>query len=170
MLQLGDVAKKAGDLQRAISIYSRLEAMKTSQLRGEAQFGIAECYETMAAKAPNPASASQMQDRAFQEFKKVYDQFPESGRVGEAVAKMANYYYTQKDYARAVDTFETVLNNHPDAKFLDVILFNYGRCLYRMERKGDARRRFDQLIGEFPESPLAADAKKISEALAKAGF
>jgi len=170
MLQLGDVAKKGGDLQRAISIYSRLADMKTSQLRGEAQFGIAECYETMAAKAPNPASASQMQDRAFQEFKKVYDQFPESGRVGEAVAKMANYYYTQKDYARAVDTFETVLNNHPDAKFLDVILFNYGRCLYRMERKGDARRRFDQLIGEFPESPLAADAKKISEALAKAGF
>jgi tetratricopeptide (TPR) repeat protein len=170
MLQLGDVARKAGDLQRAIGIYSRLEAMKTSQLRGEAQFGIAECYETMAAKATNPASASQMQDRAFQEFKKVYDQFPESGRVGEAVAKMANYYYTQKDYARAVDTFETVLNNHPDAKFLDVILFNYGRCLYRMERKGDARRRFDQLIGEFPESPLAADAKKISEALAKAGF
>lgn len=170
MLQLGDVAKKGGDLQRAISIYSRLEAMKTSQLRGEAQFGIAECYEIMANKAPNPAAASQMQDRAFQEFKKVYDQFPESGRVGEAVAKMANYYYTQKDYARAVDTFETVLNNHPDAKFLDVILFNYGRCLYRMERKGDARRRFDQLIGEFPESPLAADAKKISEALAKAGF
>lgn len=170
MLQLGDVAKKAGDLQRAISIYSRLEAMKTSQLRGEAQFGIAECYETMATKSTNPAAASQMQDRAFQEFKKVYDQFPESGRVGEAVAKMANYYYTQKDYARAVDTFETVLNNHPDAKFLDVILFNYGRCLYRMERKGDARRRFDQLIGEFPESPLAADAKKISEALAKAGF
>ena len=170
MLQLGDVAKKSGDLQRAISIYSRLADMKTSQLRGEAQFGIAECYETMANKAPNPASASQMQDRAFQEFKKVYDQFPESGRVGEAVAKMANYYYTQKDYARAVDTFETVLNNHPDAKFLDVILFNYGRCLYRMERKADARRRFDQLIGEFPESPLAADAKKISEALAKAGF
>jgi TolA-binding protein len=170
MLQLGDVAKKAGDLQRAISIYSRLEAMKTSQLRGEAQFGIAECYEMMAAKATNPASAAQMQDRAFQEFKKVYDQFPESGRVGEAVAKMANYYYTQKDYARAVDTFETVLNNHPDAKFLDVILFNYGRCLYRMDRKAEARRRFDQLIGEFPESPLAADAKKISEALAKAGF
>jgi outer membrane protein assembly factor BamD (BamD/ComL family) len=39
-----------------------------------------------------------------------------------------------------------------------------------MERKADARRRFDQLISEFPESPLATDAKKISEALAKAGF
>ena len=119
-------------------------------------------------RQPKAAAAAQLQDRAFQEYKKVYDQFPESGRVGEAVAKMANYYYKQKDYARAIDTFETVLNNHPDAKFLDVILFNYGRCLYRMERKAEAKQRFDQLIGEFPESPLAADAKKISEALAKA--
>ena len=82
---------------------------------------------------------------------------------------MANYYYVQKDYARATDTFETVLNNHPDARFLDVILFNYGRCLYRMERRPEAKQRFDQLISEFPESPLASDAKKISEALAKAG-
>lgn len=168
LLQLGDVSRKQGDLQRAIGIYSRLVAMQTSQLRGEAQYGIAECYEQMAGKSEGPAAA-QLQDRSFQEYKKVYDEFPDSGRVGEAVAKMANYYYIQKDYARAIDTFETVLNNQPDAKFLDVILFNYGRCLYRMDRKGDAKRRFDQLISEFPESPLAADAKKISEALAKAG-
>ena len=87
--------------------------------------------------------------------------------MGEAVAKMANYYYQQQDYGRAIDTFETVLNDHPDAKFLDVILFNYGRCLYRMGRKGQARQRFDQLIGDYPESALAPDAKKISEALAR---
>ena len=81
---------------------------------------------------------------------------------------MANYYYRQKDYARAIDTFETVLGSSPDAKYLDVILFNYGRCLYRMNRKSEARQRFDQLISDYPESPLAIDAKKISEALAKA--
>ena len=166
LLRLADVAKKQGDLERAIGVYSRLVSMPNSLLRGEAQFGIAECFETKAGKAQGEAAA-QLRDRAFQEFKRVYDQFPESGRVGEAVAKMANYYYIQKDYARAIDTFETVLNNQPDAKFLDVILFNYGRCLFRMDRKAEAQRRFEQLIGEFPESPLAADAKKISEALAK---
>jgi len=37
-----------------------------------------------------------------------------------------------------------------------------------MNRKDDARRRFDQLISDYPESPLAVDAKKISEALTKA--
>lgn len=169
LLQLADVAREQGNLSRAIGIYNRLVQMQSSQLRGEAQFGIAECYEKMAEEREGPA-ASQMQDRAFQEYKKVFDQFPDSGRVGEAVARMANYYYQQKDYARAVDTFETVLSNYPDAKFLDVILFNYGRCLYRMDRRAQARRRFDQLIGDYPESALAADARKISEALVKAGF
>jgi TolA-binding protein len=169
LLQMADVVRKQGNLQRAVGLYSQLVNMQTSQLRGEAQFGIAECYEQMAKDAPEQGSAA-LYDRAFQEYKKVFDVFPDSGRVGEAVAKMANYYYQQKDYARAVDIFETVLGDHPDAKFLDVILFNYGRCLYRMERKSDARRQFDQLIAEFPESPLASDAKKITEALAKGGF
>lgn len=168
LLQLAEVARKQGDLNRAIGVFSRLVRMEASQLRGEAQFGIAECYTAMAEQTEG-ARATQLYDRAFQEYKKVFDQFPESGRVGEAVAQMANYYYRQQDYARAVDTFETVLANYPDARFLDVILFNYGRCLYRMNRKAEARQRFDQLIGDYPESSLASDAKKISEALAKAG-
>ena len=167
LLQLADVARKQKNYNRAIGIYARLVNMQTSQLRGDAQFGIAECYDEMAAEAPEQ-QANQLYDRAFQEYKKVFDQYPDSGRVGEAVAKMANYYYRQKDYTRAIDTFETVLASHPDARFLDVILFNYGRCLYRMNRKEDARRRFDQLISDYPESPLAVDARKISEALTKA--
>lgn len=168
LLQLADVALKQNNFNRAIGVYQRLVNMQTSQLRGEAQFGIAQCYDKMAEQQTAEAAKAQLFDRAFQEYKKVFDNFPESGRVGEAVAQMANYYYRQKDYARAVDIFETVLENHPDAKFLDVILFNYGRCLYRMDRKAEARKRFDQLIGDYPESPLAGDAKKISEALNKA--
>jgi tetratricopeptide (TPR) repeat protein len=164
LLQLAEVARKQGDLNRAIGIYSRLVNMRTSQLRGEAQFGIAACYEQKADETEG-MGADQLRDRAFEEYTKVFEHFPDSGRVGEAVAKMAEYYYQQKDYARAIDTFETVLSYHPDAKFMDVILFNYGRCLYRMGRKADAQRRFDQLIADFPESTMASDAKKISDAL-----
>jgi len=163
-----DLGRQQTFLQRAIGIYTTLLQIEKSQLRGEAQFGIAECYEEMAKAADGPGAAP-LFDRAFQEYKKVYDGFPDSGRVGEAVAKMANYYYQQKDYRRAIDIFESVLSSHQDAKYLDVILFNYGRCLYRMDRKADARKQFDQLIADFPESPLASDAKKISEALRKAG-
>ncbi|TWU26639.1 tol-pal system protein YbgF [Novipirellula galeiformis] len=169
LLQLGEVAIKQENFRRAIGIYTRLVEMEQSQLRGEAQFGIAEVYQKMA-EAAGERGGAELGDRAFQEYKKVFDHFPDSGRVGEAVAKMADYYYQREDFDRAIDTFETVLDNHPDAIFLDVILFNYGRCLYRMQRKAEARRRFDQLISEFPESPLASDAKQISMTLSQAGF
>ena len=76
----------------------------------------------------------------------------------------------KEDYTRAVDVFENVLSDHPDANFLDVILFNYGRCLYKLERKPEARRRFEQLINDYPESEIASEANKIVGALKKAGF
>ncbi len=167
ILQQARVAQKRGDFPRAIALFSNLTSLTKSQLRGEGQYGIGECYEEMA-KAAARASSEPLFERAFQAYKAVFDQFPESGRVGDAVAKMANFYYQKQDFARAVDVFEKVLADHPDANFLDVILFNYGRCLYRMDRKSDAKRRFDQLIDEFPESPLAAEAKRISQALTKA--
>ena len=166
MVQQAHVARKQGDLARAISLYTSIVRLQNSPLRGEGQFGIAECYEEMALKAPANRS-EQMFERAFVEYKKVYEQFPDSGRVGEAVAKMANFYYQKKDYSRAVDVFENVLTDYPDANFLDVILFNYGRCLYRLGRKGEAKNQFDQLLNDFPESTLAPEAKKIVGALSQ---
>ena len=151
-----------------MALYNNLTRLTKSQLRGEGQYGIGECYEEMAKAAGG--NNGQMYERAFQAYKTVFDQFPESGKVGDAVAKMASFYYQRKDYARAVDVFEKVLSDYPDGNFLDVILFNYGRCLYRMERKGEARKRFDQLIDEFPQSQLAPEAKRIAQALAKGGF
>ena len=165
---MAHVARKQGDLARAISLYTAIVRLQNSPLRGEGQFGIAECYEEMVIKAPANRSA-QLFERAFVEYKKVYEQFPDSGRVGEAVAKMANFYYQKKDYARAVDVFENVLTDYPDANFLDVILFNYGRCLYRLGRKGQAKQQFDQLLNDFPESTLAPEAKKIVGALGRSG-
>ena len=168
ILQQARVAQKSGDFARAIALYTNLTRLTKSQLRGEGQYGIGECYEDMAKAARG--NAEQMYERAFQAYKLVFDQHSESGKVGDAVAKMASFYYQKKDYGRAVDVFEKVLSDHPDANFLDVILFNYGRCLFRLDRRAEARKRFDQLIDEFPESQLAPEAKRISQALAKSGF
>jgi tetratricopeptide (TPR) repeat protein len=169
VLQQAQVARKRGELGRAISLYGSLLKIETSSLRGEAQFGMGEVYEEMAAATTGEA-ADNLYEKAFQAYKDVYEKFPESGRVGDAVARMANFYYQKKDYARAVDVFESVLDKHPDANFLDVILFNYGRCLYRLDRKREARAQFDHLLAEFPDSTLAQEARQISDALGKAGF
>ena len=126
------------------------------------------CYEKMAETATGSRSQSYY-EKAFENYQKVYEQFPESGRVGDAVARAANYFYQRQDYQRAIDVFEGVIANHPDANFLDVIHFNYGRCLYRVDRKNAARQQFDLLVADYPESKLAEEAKRISDALVKAG-
>ena len=169
MLQQAHVERKRENFTRAINLYSSIAKLPTSPLRGEGQFFTGECYEAMALKA-TAGQSSQLFEKAFLAYQKVYEQFPDSGRVGDAVAKMAAFYYQKEDYSRAVDVFENVLSDHPDANFLDVILFNYGRCLYKLERKPEARRRFEQLINDYPESEIAAEANKIVEALKKAGF
>ena len=167
MLQQAHAFRGQGNFGQAITLYSSVLRLNNSPLKGEAQFGVAETYEQMAKDARAEQSA-QMFERSFVEYRKVYEQFPDSGRVGDAVAKMANFYYQKEDYSRAIDVFENVLSDYPDANFLDVILFNYGRCLFRLDRRREAQRMFDQLINEFPESDLAPEAKRISEALAKA--
>ena len=169
MLKQAQIARKQGGFRDAISLYGSLLKLNTSNLRDEAQFGIAECYEKMA-EAGTGSRARSYYEKAFENYQKVYEQFPESGRVGDAVARAANYFYQRQDYQRAIDVFEGVIANHPDANFLDVIYFNYGRCLYRVDRKKVARQQFDLLVADFPESKLAAEAKRISDALVKAGF
>ncbi|MGI9240592.1 MAG: tetratricopeptide repeat protein, partial [Verrucomicrobiales bacterium] len=121
MLQQARVARKQDDLPRAIRLYSSLVKLQDSPLKGEAQFGIGECYEEMGGKAKSE-QAPPLYERAFEAYKRVYEQYPDSGRIGDAVAKMANFYYQRKDYSRAIDVFENVLDEHPDANFLDVIL------------------------------------------------
>ena len=169
MMQQAQVEQKRGNYNQAINLYSSIAKLPDSDLRGDGQFHVGECYEAMALKAP-AKQAERLFEQAFLAYQKVYENHSESGRVGDAVARMATFYYKKEDYARAIDVFENVIADYPDANFLDVILFNYGRCLFRIDRKAEARKRFDQLIDEFPESQLAPEAKRISQALAKAGF
>lgn len=167
MLQQAHVERKRENFPRAISLYSSVAKLQNSELRGEGQYHVGVCYEEMALQA-SAEQATRLFEQAFLAYQAVYENFPESGRIGDAVAKMAAFYYQKEDYARAVDVFENVLSDYPDANFLDVILFNYGRCLYKLDRKPEARRRFDQLINDFPESEIAPEAKKIVDALKKA--
>ena len=169
MLQQANVERKRDNFTRAINLYESVAKIPNSPLRGEAQFQIGESYEAMALKATG-GEAPRLFENAFVAYQKVYEQFPDSGRVGDAVAKMAAFYYQKEDYARAIDVFENVLSDYQDANFLDVILFNFGRCLYKLDRKAEARKKFQQLIDDYPESEISPEANKIVEALKKAGF
>ena len=48
ILQQARVAQKRGDYTRAVALYQNLTRLTKSQLRGEGQYGIGQCYEEMA--------------------------------------------------------------------------------------------------------------------------
>ncbi|MFZ9936935.1 MAG: tetratricopeptide repeat protein [Luteolibacter sp.] len=169
MLQQARVEQKRKDWNRAIQLFTGIVSMRESAFRADAQYAIGECYEAMALAA-NQGRSEAYFEKAFVAYKTVYEEFPDSSKVGEAVARMASFFYQKKDYRRAVDVFENVLADYPDAAFLDIILFNHGRCLFKLGRKAEARVRFEQIIRDFPESTVAPEAVKIVSALKKGGF
>ena len=66
MLKQADAFREQGKFPDAIRLYGSILRLNDSPLKGEAQFGIAECYETMASEAP-AQQAEQLYERAFVE-------------------------------------------------------------------------------------------------------
>jgi TolA-binding protein len=163
LMLMGQVSQKQGKFQEAIGVYRRLSALKNSPLAPAAQYSIGECFEELGNAAKNKAHY----DEAFLAFKACFEKFPTSNQAGDALSKMAEYYYSKEDYNRAMDIYEEALQQYQDSKFIDVVLYNYGRCLVKMKRLDAAVERFNQLITTYPNSKMVANAQKLVDAIQK---
>jgi len=163
LLLMGQVSQKQGKYQEAVGVFRRLAALKNSPLAPAAQYAIGECYEELGTTAKNKIHY----DEAFLAFKACFEKFPNSNQAGDALSKMAEYYYSKEDYTRALDIYEEALQQYQDSKFIDVVLYNYGRCLVKMKKLDDAVGKFNQLITTYPNSKMVGNAQKIVEAIQK---
>ena len=163
LLLMGQVSQKQGKFQEAVGVYSRLAALKNSPLAPAAQYAIGECYEELGTTQKNKIHY----DQAFLAFKACFEKFPNSNQAGDALSKMAEYYYSKEDYTRALDIYEEALQQYQDSKFIDVVLYNYGRCLVKMKKLDEALGKFNQLITTYPNSKMVGNAQKIVEAIQK---
>ncbi len=161
LLLMGKVSQKQGRYQEAIGVFRRLAALKDSLLAPSAQYSIGECYEELGTAGQNRIYF----DEAFLAFKACFEKFPNSNQAGDALAKMAEYYYAKEDFNRALDLYDEALEQYQDSKFLDVVLYNYGRCLVKLRRLSDAADKFNQLISTYPNSKLVGNAQKIVKAI-----
>ena len=162
LLLMAQVAQKKGNYMEAVGVFRRLAAIK-SPLAAEAQFGIGAALEA-AAEAQKQKSHL---DEAFRAYKTCAEKFPASKFAGDALSRMADYYYNKEDYSRAIDIYEEAIKMNQDSKFLDNILYGYGRCLVKMKRLDQALEKFRTLILTYPNSPLAPKAKQIADAIEK---
>ncbi len=163
LLLMGQVSQKLGKYQEAIGVYRRLAALKNSPLAPAAQYAVGESFEQLGTSLKNKI----YYDEAFLAFKACFEKFPNSNQAGDALSKMAEYYYSKEDFTRAIDIYEEALAQYQDSKFIDVVLYNYGRSLVKMKKFDEAQEKFNQLISTYPNSKMVGNAQKIVEAIQK---
>lgn len=132
---------------------------------------------------PDAATLAQRGMRAFERqkwnqavdaFQKVKDRYPFSPYALSAEIKIADALYMQENYEEAFVAYQDFERMHPRNDAVPYAVFmegmsNYQRLLSKDRDQtptSEALRHFQRLLADYPDSPLAAEAKaKIGECL-----
>jgi tetratricopeptide (TPR) repeat protein len=171
LLQIGRIKQEKADTAGAIAVYRRILALKTSQVKPEAQYRIAQAIEAQKSAQGQPAQGAA--ERAVVEYKVCAERYPDSPFAGESLGKLVDYHIEKKDYTAANDLIAQIFQDYPDAQFLDSMLLKWVMVAFRM---GDVQKAYDkcsQLLFEYPSSPFAERGRailpKIEQRLRPAG-
>jgi len=171
LLKIGQAKMQGGDLRGAVGIFASICNLPQSTLKAEAQYMIAKSHETNAMNSAAKAKASGRKvdlaagmSRAISSYQKCAENYPDSAFAGPSLEKIANFYLMTKDFTRAGELMERVVQDYPDASFLDRMLLNWAKAAQGMGDAATAKAKCEQLISEYPASPLAAEAMAIIKA------
>ncbi len=166
LLRIGQAKVDANLPDEGIRIFSSIINLPKSNLKAEAQYNIGVVLEKMAIARAQKGGQPDL-GQAMLTYKKCSEAYPESPFAGESLDKIANYYITNKDYQRAVELMEQVFQDYPDASFLDKMLLKWVIATYRMGNFPVAKAKAEQLLSEYPNSPLAEKARQFLETIQK---
>jgi outer membrane protein assembly factor BamD len=166
----------------AVSAYREFLTLYPQHPKSDyAQFRAAESYFEQKNTPDRDQTAT---EQALEEYQRLLDVYPQSPWVEPAREKirlsrqslsrshhMVGYFYqkTRKSWRSAIGRYETILTDYPDYEKVDEILFRLAECLANAGRYAEARPRLARLQSEFPESPFAAEAKKLEATFPPAG-
>jgi outer membrane protein assembly factor BamD len=142
-----------------------------------AQFLVAEAYykqKNGPGRDPSPL------EKALVEYERLLDLYPSSPHVEDARNRIRDVRQTiaRSDYLvgwfyqkgrqawrAAINRYEEVVNDYPDYERLDEVLYRLAQSLDAAGRKAEALPHLDRLLGEYPQSPYADDARKLKTTL-----
>ncbi len=97
-------------------------------------------------------------NQAIQHFMTLLDRYPYHPIASEAYLRLAEAFYNRRDYPKALFYLEELVNRE-DAPSLDRAFFVQGRIFYKEGKFEVAVDRFSDVLGQFPESTLAAESQ-----------
>jgi tol-pal system protein YbgF len=100
-------------------------------------------------------------------FRAFLQTYPKSAYADDGAFWMADCHYKQGDYKNAVLRFDDVVRNYPTGNKAPEALYRQGEALLKLGPNFNkaARRAFERVVKEYPDSATAAEARKQLEVL-----
>jgi len=163
-----------GNYILAVSAYREFLTFFPTHARSDyAQFQVGESFWRQKNGPDRDQTAT---EEALAEFQKLLEQYPDSpkaeetrGRIRECRQSLAHaeflagqfYQRTRQACRASIARYEGILNEYPDYSGLDEVLFRLSQCLCQSGRGVEAQPHLAKLRDEYPDSPLASEAKKF---------
>jgi len=106
-------------------------------------------------------------DACIDQFRRFLNSYPSSIYADDGAYWMADCYYKKGDYKLAVMRFDDVVARYPRGNKAADALYKHGESLVKLgpSYTKAARRAFERVTEEYPDSPRAAEAQKQIELL-----
>jgi len=106
-------------------------------------------------------------DACIDQFRQFLQAHPTSIYADDSAYWMADCYFKKGDYKTAVLRFDDVVARYPKGNKAADALYRHGESLVRLGPgySKAARRAFERVMEEYPDSPRAVEAKKQIELL-----
>lgn len=105
---------------------------------------------------------------AIQGFEAFLQAFPDGEYADQAWFWLGESHYAEKQVEKAIRDFRTVAEKHPDSVKHPAALLRLGQILQLRGRNREARRYYERLIREHPDTPAADQARSALRALEQA--
>ncbi|MFO7883648.1 MAG: tol-pal system protein YbgF [Desulfobacteraceae bacterium] len=99
-------------------------------------------------------------ESARREFEKFLSLFPDSDKVDNAKFWIAESYYRDKWYEKAILEYQAVIENYPQGNKVAASLLKQGYAFDNLGETANARLILKELVKKFPESNEAKIARK----------
>lgn len=106
-------------------------------------------------------------DACIDRFRSFLQTYPKSAYADDAAFWMADCHFRQGDYKNAVLRFDDVVRNYPSGNKAPEALYRQGEALLKLgpNFQKAARRAFERVVKEYPDSATAKEARQQLEAL-----
>jgi tol-pal system protein YbgF len=102
---------------------------------------------------------------ARKKFEAFLKEYPNGELSGNAQFWIAETYYHEKNFEKAILEYEKVMAKYPESGKIPVALFKQALAFLELGDKTNARNLLNRVIGRFPDSDQAKIAKKKMEAI-----